>query len=94
VVSVRLDDAVEPDGEVAGPWPGPLDGCGDELGPVEGLEDGLDACGVGAMPGGTGSSPPCHDIATYPPAGAFRELAPSDEYVHFPDVPLDHHKDQ
>ena len=39
-------------------------------------------------------SPPCHDRATYPPAGTVSEPTPAEEYVQLPDLPSDHHSDQ
>jgi hypothetical protein len=33
-------------------------------------------------------------MPTYPPAGTLSAAAPTEEYVHFPDFPSDHHSDQ
>jgi hypothetical protein len=37
---------------------------------------------------------PCHDSPTYPPSGTFNDAALKEEYVHFSDLPSDHHRDQ
>jgi hypothetical protein len=93
VVALGVDgalDVVDEDGVRPGAW--------EEAGlvgaRVVGLDVGWVGCGVGEAPGAALPAPPCQDIATYPPAGTFREPAPVEENAHFPDLPSDHHSDQ
>jgi hypothetical protein len=93
-VAASDDEAVEP-GDDAGAWPGPVDGCDEDVGCDDGLEEGcVGAWASGEIPGRTSAFPLCHDIPTYPPAGTVSEDALRDEYLHLPDFPSDHHSDQ